>query len=160
MTAFRVALALIVVAILMAMSSGAAQPQAPRTQIDIQRQIQRSAELQRQALRSLTDSGRTEQLIDNAYAELRAALSAMVINASDMKFPDPLLDIKRKRGEQALSLLQAAGDVLKRNRQNQSVRPGPEDQEEDGRPGGSRSYVELVRNNLEQALRLTSTLAF
>jgi hypothetical protein len=68
MTAFRVALALIVVAILMAMSSGPAQSQAPRTPIDIQGQIQRSAELQRHALQSLSDSGRTEQLIDQLWS--------------------------------------------------------------------------------------------
>jgi hypothetical protein len=160
MPAFRVALALIVVVSLMAMFSGAAHPQAPRTPIDIQTQIQRSAELQQQALQSLSDSRRTEQLIDNAYRELRAALSAMVVNASGMKFPDPLLNIQTKRGERALSLLQDAGDVLKRNRQDQSVRPAPEDQEKNGQPGGSPSYVEVVRNNLEQALRLTRALAF
>ena len=73
-----------------------------------------------------------------------------------MKFPDPLLDVQRKRGEQALSLLQAAGDVLNINRQDQRARPALEDQEKDG---GSRPYLEVVRHNLEQALRLTSTLA-
>lgn len=70
-------------------------------------------ELPRQALQRLTNPGRrTEQLTDNAYTELRAALSAMIINASGMKFQDPLLQIHTKRGEQALFLLRAAGDML------------------------------------------------
>jgi hypothetical protein len=48
----------------------------------------------------------------------------------------------KRRGEQALALLQVARDVLHTNRQDQ-----PKDQER-------------VRNNLEQAFRLTSTLAY
>lgn len=46
-----------------------------------------------------------EQLIDRAYAELQAALSSMIINASGMKYPDPLLSIQIQHANQALSRL-------------------------------------------------------
>jgi hypothetical protein len=46
--------------------------------------------------------------------------------------------------------------MIHTNRQDQR----PKDQGQDGQPGGSRSYLERVRTNLEQALRLTSTLAY
>src|SRR6266851_4038981 len=41
----------------------------------------------------------------------------MIIKASGAKFPDPLFDMQKKRGEQALALLQVARDVLHTNRQ-------------------------------------------
>jgi hypothetical protein len=93
--------------------SSIAQPR--RTSLDIQAQIQRSAELQRQALQILTEPERAERLIGNAYAELHAALSTMVINASDQKFPDPLLKLDEQRMRQALGHLQL------RHAQDQSV---------------------------------------
>jgi len=149
--------ALTMVAVLIAMSSAAAQsPSLPGTPVDIQARIQKSAELQRQALQSLADLGQAERLTDNAYAELRAALSTMIIKASGAKFQDPLFDIQKRRGEQALTLLQVARDALHANRQDQR----PKGQAEDGQPGGSGSYLEKARSNLEQALRLTSTLIF
>ena len=149
-----VVLALIVVAVLMAVSSLAAQS---RSSVDIQAQIRKSAELQRQALQTLNDRAQAAQLIDKAYAELRAALSSMVINATETKFQDPLLSIHTQRGNQALSLLQRAGDTL---RQTRSDRPAKENQEGAGQPAESRAYLDEVRKNLEQALRLTSTIAF
>jgi hypothetical protein len=152
-----IASALTTVAVFIAMSSAAAQsPQPQRTSVHVQAQIQKSAELQRQALQNVTDPERAEDLINKAYAELQAALSTMIIKASGAKFPDPLFDIQNKRGEQALALLQVARDVLHTNRQGQR----PKDQEQDGQPGGSPSYLERVRSNLEQAWRLTSTLAY
>lgn len=159
MTAFchPIASALTTVAVFIAMSSAAAQsPQSQRTSVHVQAQIQKSAELQRQALQNLTDLKRAEDLVNNAYAELQAALSTMIIKASGAKFPDPLFDMQKRRGEQALALLQVARDVLHTNRQDQR----PKDQGQDGQPGGSRSNLERVRSNLEQALRLTSTLAY
>ena len=145
MTRFRhpIAFALTTVAVFMTLSSAAAQTtQPPRTPVPVQAQIQKSAELQRQALQNLTDRQRAEGLINNAYAELDAALSTMIIKASNAKFQDPLFEMQKKRAEQALALLQVARDVLHSNRQDQ-----PKDQDK-------------VRNNLEQALRLTSTLAY
>jgi phage host-nuclease inhibitor protein Gam len=64
-------------------ASSSAQPR--RTSSDIQAQIQRSADLQRQALQILTEPERAEGLIGNAYAELQTALSTMLINASGQK---------------------------------------------------------------------------
>jgi hypothetical protein len=138
-----IAFALATVAVFMTMSSADAQStQPPRTPVPVQAQIQKSAELQRQALQNLSDRVRAEGLINNAYAELDAALSTMIIKASNAKFQDPLFEMQKKRAEQALALLQVARDVLHTNRQDQ-----PKDQDK-------------VRNNLEQALRLTSTLAY
>ena len=135
-----------------------------RSQMEIQNLIQKSAALQRQALQSLNDPRRTERLVSDAYADLQAALSAMIINASGAKFPDPLLDVQRKRAEQALRLLQAAVDALKSDSGQPSAGAPRENQDKDDRPASSPSSpqasLDLVRNNLEQALRLTSTLAF
>jgi hypothetical protein len=159
MTAFchLIASVLTTVAVFIVMSSAAAQsPQSQRTSVHVQAQIQKSAELQRQALQNLTDLERAENLINSAYAELQAALSTMIIKASGAKFPDPLFDMQKRRGEQALALLQVARDVLHTNRQDQR----PKGQGQDGRPGGSRAYLERVRSNVEQALRITSTLAY
>ena len=99
MTAFchPIASALTTVAVFIAMSSAAAQsPQPQRTSVHAQAQIQKSGELQRQALQNLTDLERAEDLINNAYAELQAALSTMIIKASGAKFPDPLFDMQKK----------------------------------------------------------------
>jgi restriction endonuclease Mrr len=85
MTAFchPIASALTTVAVFIAMSSAAAQsPQSQRTSVHVQAQIQKSAELQRQALQNLTDLERAEDLINNAYAQLQAALSTTIIKAS------------------------------------------------------------------------------
>jgi cell division protein FtsX len=69
-----IASALTTVAVFIVMSSAAAQsPQSQRTSVHVQAQIQKSAELQRQALQNLTDLERAEDLINNAYAELQAA---------------------------------------------------------------------------------------
>ena len=144
----------IVVAVLMAISSVAGQS---GSSVDIQAQIRKSAELQRQALQRLNDRAQAEQLIDKAHTELRAALSSMVINATETKFQDPLLGIQTQRGNQALSLLQRAGDIL---RQTRSDRPATENQEGAGQPGDSRASLDEVRKNLEQALRLTNAIAF
>jgi hypothetical protein len=147
-----VALTLILGGVLVAMSSAAAQS---RTSADIQAQFLKSAELQRQALRSLNDERQAEQLITKAYAELQAGLSIMIINASGAKFPDPLLGVQTQRANQALSFLQRAVDTL---RQNPPDRPVTEDQERTGQPAESRAYLDEVRKNLEQALRLTNIL--
>jgi hypothetical protein len=81
----------LVLLLMAAPASTIAQPR--RTSADIQAQVQKSAELQRQALESLTDLERAERLISNASAELQSALSTMEINASGQKAPDPLLNL-------------------------------------------------------------------
>jgi hypothetical protein len=155
MTAFRHAIvpALIVIAVLMAMSSAAAQP--PRTSGEIQAKVQQSVELQRQALQSLTDPGRAERLIDNAYAALDAAMSAMVTAATGRRTPpDPLLNLNEQKMRQALTHLQQASDTLKVNR-----RPAAAPQGQDGTPAAeSQPYLDGVRKSVEQALRLTNSV--
>jgi hypothetical protein len=155
MAAFRhsVVPALILTAVLAVWSPAAGQSSQPSsTSADIQARIQKSAELQRQALQGLADPARAVRQIDQAYAELRAGLSAMVITASGMKFPDPLLDVNKKNGEQALALLQAARDVLK------APAPSPAPDGETPAPAGSRPRLDAVRADLERALRLTNSV--
>ena len=129
-----------------------AQPR--RTSADIQAQIQKSAELQRQALQSLTDPERAERLISNASAELQSAMRTLMINSSSQKSADPLLDFNVQRMRQALAHLQQASETLKAHRppasapQGQEVTPTAE----------SRSYLGVVRNSVEQALRITDTV--
>ena len=97
-------LVLTIVLLLMAAPvSTIAQPR--RTSLDIQAQIQKSAELQRQALQILTDPERAERLI-----LLQSAMSTMVINASGQKSPDPLL----KLNEQQLAVEARHHDSLER----------------------------------------------
>ena len=136
-----IALVLVIVGALMALSSAAAQyAQVPRTAVDLQAQVQKSAELQRQALQSLPDVGRAEPLITRAYDTLQAAMSSMVIKASGAKSPDPLLNLNEQRMRQALLQLQQASDAIKVNRPP------------------SETVLGDVRKSLEQALRLTGTV--
>lgn len=151
-----IALALTMIAVLIAMSSAAAQTgQPPRSAVDIQAKILKSAELQQQALQSLDDLGRAQRLISNASTELEAALSAIIIKNSGAKFQDPLLAIQRKRAEQALTLLQEARDALSAYRPDQPARD-----QGDGQSAAPRSSLDGVHSNLERALNLTRTLAF
>jgi hypothetical protein len=120
----------------------------PYDAAEIQRQIQKSVQLQRQALQSLTDPGQAERLVRNAWTELPAALNGMTINASEAKFVDPLFDINNKKAQSALSLLQI----------DQSAPAARPDQE-----GGAQtqaSYLDGVRRNLEEAVRLTNGIAY
>ena len=122
---------------------------------EIQRQIQKSVQLQRQALQSLTDSGQAERLVRNAWTELRAALNGMTINASEAKFVDPLFDINSKKAQSALSLLQIAADSLKGNQSAPAARP-----DQEGGAQAQASYLDGVRRNLEEAVRLTNGIAY
>lgn len=142
----------IILLLLAAPASTIAQPR--RTSADIQAQIQKSAELQRRALQHLTDPERAERLVNGAAAELQSALRAMMINAAGRKAADPLLDFNVQRIRQALAHLQQASDTFKANRpgagatHGQKVTPTAE----------SRSYLSVVRNSVEQALRITDTV--
>ena len=133
-------------------ASTSAQPR--RTSSDIQAQIQKSADLQRQALQILTEPERAERLIGRAYTELQTAMSTMLINASGQKSPDPLLKLNEQRMRQALSHLQQASDMLKAN---QSLATASQRQE-GTLPAESGAYLGVVRNNVEQALRITSSV--
>ncbi len=138
-----VVLVLALLAVLAGVPPAAAQSsRPPRNPVDIQRKIEKSAELQRQALQTLANPGQAEQLIWKAYAELKSAHNDMILNLSNMKFPDPLLGVNSEKTDQALRLLQQAGDTLKARDQSSA-------------PSGS---VDVVRNHLEQALRLTGTV--
>jgi len=136
-----------------ALAQSSRQPYAPS---DIQGRIERSGDLQRQALRSLGDPTRAEQLVRKAYDELQTAQSALIINASGQKFPDPLLEINSRKLQDALSLLQRASDAL---RTNQGARPDRRDQEGEAPPETPAGPdLDAVRSNIEQALRLASTV--
>ena len=115
---------LILVGVLMAMSPAAAQSSRlpPPNSVEIQAQIQRSVELQREALQNLTDHGRAELLVVSAHRTLRNVLRALASNASQQKFPDPLLELNEERIQEALSHLQQASDALKANRPGVRVR--------------------------------------
>ena len=138
------ALALLVGAFAAVSPALAQSRRPPYDAAEIQRQIQKSIQLQRQALQSLTDPGQAERLVRGAWTELRAALNGMTINASEAKF-----------AQNALSLLQIAADSLKSNQSATAVRP---DQAGGGQP--QASYLDGVRRDLEQAVRLTNGIAY
>ncbi|HTI53553.1 MAG TPA: hypothetical protein VMC04_04930 [Verrucomicrobiae bacterium] len=141
---------------LVAASPALSQSGRPRYDpAEIQRQVQKSVQLQRQALQSLSDPGRTEGLLRSAWTELRAAQHEMVMNASGAKFVDPLFEISNRKAQEALVHLQAAADALQSNRPLTGARP---DQEEGGQL--QASYLDGVRRHIEQAVLLTSGLAF
>lgn len=120
---------------------------------DIQRKVQRSLTLQRQALQSLSDP-QAVTLVRSAWTELRAAQHEMIMNASGAKFVDPLFEMTSRRAEEALGHLQAAGDALATSRAT-GIRVNDED-------GGqaANAYLDGVRRHIEQAVRLTNSLAF
>jgi hypothetical protein len=115
----------------------------PRDPVQIQQKLQRSASLQRQALQTLNDPEQAEQLVKNAWTELRSAQDDMVINASNMQFPDPLFSANNRRAEQALALLLGCWDTLK-------LRDKWTD---------PNSQIAGVRGRLQQSLGLTNTVA-
>jgi hypothetical protein len=132
----------------------AQSPSLPYDPAEIQRKVLKSAELQRQALQSLTDMPRAEGLVKSAWSELRAAQHEMILNASRAKFVDPLFEMNNRRAEQALGHLQRASDFLATQKGAVAVRT---DQEEGQRAGPS---LDGVRQHIEQAVRLTNGLAF
>ena len=121
---------------------------------DVQRKVQKSLSLQKQALQSLSDSNQAVTLVRSAWTELRAAQHEMIMNASGAKYVDPLFEMSNRRAEEALGHLQAAGDALATNR-SAGVRVNDED-------GGqaANAYLDGVRRHIEQAVRLTNSIAF
>lgn len=115
----------------------------PRDPAKIQRKVQRSASLQRQALEALSEPAKAARMVANAYAELKSAHDDIVMNASNLKYPDPTLSISGRKVEQAMGLVQLAGDSL-----NTRERWSDPD-----------AAVAEVRNRLEQSLRITNSVA-
>ena len=135
-------------------STALAQAQSlPYDQAEIQRKVLRSAELQRQALQSLTDMSRAEGLVKSAWNELRAAQHEMTLNASRAKFVDPLFEMNNRRAEQALGHLQKAADFLATQKGATAARASQEE-------GSAGPPHDGVRQHIEQAVRLTNGLAF
>lgn len=127
----------------------------PYDQAEIQRKVQKSVGLQRQALQALSDPKRAEGLLRSAWTELRAAQHEMIINASVAKFVDPLFEITNRKAQEALVHLQAAADALQGNRPVTGARA-----DQEGSGAAPTSYLDGVRAHIEQAVHLTSGLAF
>lgn len=140
-------------ALVLASSAHAQSASLPYDQAEIQRKVLKSAELQRQALQSLTDMPRAEGLVKSAWTELRAAQHEMTLNASRAKFVDPLFEMNNRRAEQALGHLQKASDFLATQKGAPAVRA-----EQEERSAGPS--LDGVRQHIEQAVRLTNGLAF
>ena len=122
---------------------------------DIERKVQKSLSLQRQALQSLSDSNQAATLVRSAWTELRAAQHEMIMNASGAKYVDPLFEMSNRRAQEALGHLQAAGDALATNPRASGVRANDEDGDQPANP-----YLDGVRRHIEQAVRLTTALVF
>lgn len=142
-------------------SPAVGQSRPPRDPAEIQKKIQKSAELQRQALQTLADPARAERLTTSAYAQLQSAYTDMVINSSNMKMPDPLAGINARKAQQALTHLLSASDAFK-NSQSSPASPAPQGQDTTDPPADtspkSSSNLEVARNSLVEALRLTNSV--
>jgi len=114
----------------------------PRDPANIQRKVQKSAELQRQALQTLSEPAKAAKLVGGAYTELKSAHDDIVMNVSNSRRLDPTLGLSSRKAEQALALVQVAGDTLNGHAQWSD-------------PDGA---VAGVRDRLQQALRLTNSL--
>jgi len=114
-----------------------AQSKPPRDPSTIQRKVQRSLELQRQALQGLSDPSQAEKTVWNAFNQLKSAYDDMVMNASNAKNPDPILGLSTRKAEQALGLVQQAGDALQARGEN---------------------AAEVARDRLQQSVRITNSL--
>ena len=124
--------------IIASVTPAAPQPsKPPRDPVAIQRKVQRSMELQRQALQGLSDPPQAEKVVWNAFNQLKSAYDDMVMNASNIKPPDPILALNSRKAEQALGLVQQAGDALQARGDN---------------------AVEVARDRLQQSLRVTNSL--
>jgi len=154
-------LAVLVLGLVAIASSAIGQSRAPRDPAEIQRKVQRSADLQRQALQALADPSRAERLVSSAYAQLDSAYTDMVINSSNMKMPDPLSAINTRKAQQALTHLLAASDALKNSLSQPAATPkGQESADQAPDTSRASSYVEGARSSLDQALRLINSMMF
>src|SRR5215470_14305629 len=128
------------VAVMMLLGPGfpaAAQTKPPRDPVAIQRKVQRSAELQRQALQALGNPAQADRIIGSAYDNLKSGYDDMALNATVAKTPDPMLALSLKKAGQALGLVQGAQDAFR---------------------GGVENPADVARERLQQALRVTNSL--
>ncbi len=131
----------ILVALLAFVSSPFAQSgKPPRDLAAIQRKVQRSADLQRQALGALSEPTKAVRLAESAYTQLKAAQDDMIINATTAKSLDPIQELNSRKVNQALSLVQEAWDAL------------------GARGVDPDTAVAVARDRLQHALRLTNSL--
>jgi hypothetical protein len=123
-----------------ASSTVAQSGKPPRDPVNIQRKVQRSADLQRQALGALSEPTKAARLAESAYTQLKAAQDDMIINATTAKSLDPIQELNSRKVNQALTLVQEAWDAL------------------GARSGDPDTAVAVARDRLQQALRLTNAL--
>ncbi len=127
--------------LLASLSSAVAQSgKPPRDLAAIQRKVQRSADYQKQALEALSEPAQAARLVGNAYTHRKAAQDDMVINATTARSVDPIQELNGRKVNQALTLVQQAGDAL-----------GARNTDPD-------NAVAVARDRLQQALRLTNSL--
>lgn len=78
-----------------------------------------------------------------------------------MKMPDPLAGINARKAQQALTHLLSASDAFK-NSQSSPASPAPQGQDTTDPPADtspkSSSNLEVARNSLVEALRLTNSV--
>ena len=140
----RLMATILALAVILASAAPAAtQGKPPRDPSMIQRKLLRSADLQRQALQSLGDREKAEKLVGSAWGELKSANDDMIINKNNTKIPDPLFGPNIRRCDQALDLVLLAWDALRAR----------------DKWTGAEAQVQGVRSRLEQAVRLTNTVA-
>jgi hypothetical protein len=137
-----VTIALVLVAVLASVPPALTQSSRPgRDSAAIQRKVQRSASLQRQALEAMSEPAQAVKLVKSAWVQLKSAHDDLVVNSTIAKPPDPIIDLSMRKAYDALMLVQAAEDAL-----NAGDRSGPD------------SAVALARDRLQQALKITNTL--
>jgi len=112
------------------------QSKPPIDPATIQRKVQSSMELQKQALQGLNDLPQAEKTVWNAHKQLSSAFNDMRLVANT-KSPDPVLDLNIRKAYQALGLIQQAGDALQARREG---------------------AAEVARDRLQQSLRITNLL--
>jgi hypothetical protein len=123
-----------------ASSTFAQSGKPPRDLANIQRKVQRSADFQRQALEALSEPAKAARLVGSAYTHLKAAQDDMIINSTTARSLDPIQELNGRKLNQALTLVQQAGDALNAG------------------SGDPDSAVAVARDRLQQALRLTNAL--
>ena len=115
---------------------------APRSPMLIRNQIEKSLSLQREATASLGDPDRAVKLVYESYGQMRAAHSSMVVNASSMKYKDPLFPATDERVQRARGLILRAHVAL-RDREHWNGKGNP---------------IDVARETLLESIRLTQTI--
>ena len=114
----------------------------PRSPMMIRGLIEKSLVLQREAVATLDDPDRAVKIVYDAYVQIRAAHGHLVINASNMKYPDPLFPSTDKRVSQVRSLILRAKWAL--DSRNQW--------------SGKGNPIDVAREALGESIRVTQTI--